>query len=89
VAPGGLAVAGKGIRSTQPGNLFEDAGHGTSYATPHVTGAIALLLELRNNLDPDAIRDHLIACSRSIDANLGPNEQGAGLLDLLAVNPPA
>lgn len=81
VAPGGNE-GGPGIVSAVPGGGFADAGWGTSYAAPHVTGLVALLLDRDPNLTPDQIRDLLVASSRPIGEMPDANEQGAGLVVL-------
>ncbi len=51
-----LAAPGVDILSTKPGNIYEMAS-GTSMATPHVTGVVALVRDLH----PDWSYDHVIA----------------------------
>ncbi|WP_084470250.1 S8 family peptidase [Jiangella gansuensis] len=84
-APGGL------IRSTYP---LERDGYavvsGTSMASPHVAGAVALLLEAHPSLGPEAVRDVLQNHADPADWSLIPDQgyiepahrQGAGLLDI-------
>jgi subtilisin family serine protease len=64
---------------------------GTSMAAPHVTGAIALILQRNPNLTHDTIKTVLMAQARR-DSFTGPvagNEFGAGKLDVLAaINSP-
>lgn len=78
VAPGGTKE--DGIRSCRPNGKFGNAGFGTSYAAPHVSGLLAVLLESDPLLTPDELRARLIEKCRSLDG-LSENEQGAGLLD--------
>jgi len=83
VAPGGIHQ-GTGITSCLVGGGFGDTGAGTSLATPHVTGLVALLLERDPSLTPDGVRNVLLsACSplNGFDANT----EGQGLLSLLQV----
>lgn len=95
------------VRGEQPGccertwcqccrNYYVDKG-GTSMAAPHVSGAIALMLEKDGGLSLADIRSHLTATARD-DSHTGTalpnNEWGAGKLDVeAAVNdvptPPA
>jgi subtilisin family serine protease len=59
---------------------------GTSMATPHVTGAVALILEKQNNLSAREVRDILTATART-DAFTGTNTNndfGFGKLDCKA-----
>ena len=65
--------------------------NGTSMAAPHVTGAIALMLERNPNLTHDTIKSILIAQARrdSFTGGAPNNEFGAGKLDVLAaINSP-
>jgi hypothetical protein len=84
-APGGL------IYSTYP---LEKGGYatisGTSMASPHVAGAVALLLEARPNTSPQAVRGILQNSADPKNWSLSPgsgfldhvHRQGAGLLDI-------
>jgi serine protease AprX len=58
VAPGGGSTGN--IAACLVGGGFGDAGAGTSYATPHVSGMLALWLEEDPTLDPGQLRDRLI-----------------------------
>jgi serine protease AprX len=55
---------------------------GTSMATPHVAGVVALMLEANPSLTPGGIRDALRATATPMDA--APHEAGAGYVDALA-----
>jgi serine protease AprX len=61
---------------------FGHAGSGTSYAAPHVTGAIALLLEKQPGLDPDQLRSALLESAKRLSHGTR-NDQGRGLLRLV------
>jgi serine protease AprX len=76
-APGGSE--GDGVQSCRVGG---GCGRGTSYAAPHVTGLVALLLARKPDLEPDEIRDRLIAKSMPIEA-FAAADQGAGLVALV------
>ncbi len=83
VAPGG--DAGAEIEGTLIGGGAGDLGEvGTSFAAPHVAGMIALLLEREPHLEPDQVRDRVIATCRLLP-QLDADTQGAGLVtpDLL------
>ncbi len=79
VAPGG--ADGAGITSCLVGGGFGDCGSGTSFAAPHVSGLLALLLERDANLTPDQLRAALLSECTPI-AGLDVNTQGAGLVSL-------
>lgn len=53
---------------------------GTSMSTPIVTGAIALLFQKYNNLEPNDVKLMLKKCCTSL--NLPKNQQGWGLIDI-------
>lgn len=77
VAPGG-GDAGR-IRCCLLGGGFGDAGAGTSYAAPHVSGVVALYLQDEPDLVPDQLRDRLRADARPL-AGVAEAAQGAGLM---------
>ncbi len=52
---------------------------GTSFAAPHVTGLVALLIESEPKLTPDEQRNRIIATCKAL-ANASEAEQGAGLV---------
>ncbi len=79
VAPGG--VVADGITSCQVGGGFGDCGHGTSYAAPHITGLLALILQGQPELSPDEQRDLLLDCCSAFNPN-DPATHGKGLLSL-------
>jgi subtilisin family serine protease len=66
---------------------------GTSFAAAEVSGAVALLLERRPDLDPEAVRRTLAATARDLGSKGVDSEFGAGLVDayqaVLATEPPA
>jgi subtilisin family serine protease len=55
-----LAAPGSSIYSTLPGNLYTSYS-GTSMATPHVSGALALLRAMAPELDHLQLKQHLLA----------------------------
>jgi serine protease AprX len=80
IAPGGI-VNGVGVTSCLVGGGFGDCGAGTSFAAPHVSGILALLLERDPNLTPNELRDVLLnACD--LLAGIDANTQGVGLVSL-------
>jgi serine protease AprX len=79
VAPGGGATAQ--IRCCLVGGGFGAAGAGTSYAAPHVSGVVALLLQQDPDLIPDEIRERLRADGQPLP-DVPEDAQGAGLMCL-------
>ncbi len=80
VAPGGN-MAGDGIFSCLTQGGFGDIGRGTSFAAPHVTGLLALILEAHPSLSPEEQRNFLIKLCTSLNG-FSIDEQGAGIISL-------
>jgi subtilisin family serine protease len=57
--------------------------HGTSMATPHVSGAAALLMARHRELVGDPARVKQVLCSTATDLNRARDSQGHGLVDVL------
>jgi serine protease AprX len=67
------------IRCCLVGGGFGEAGAGTSYAAPHVSGVIALYLQDDPDLVPDQLRDRLRGDAQPL-AGVPEAAQGAGLM---------
>jgi hypothetical protein len=86
-----IGAPGGNIYSTYP---LEEGGYatlgGTSMASPHVAGAVALLLEAKPNLKASEVRDILQNSADPQDWSLAPgfgyleyvHRQGAGMVDI-------
>jgi len=57
---------------------------GTSMATPHTTGSVALLLQARAGLTPNQVKWGLL--STAVDLGVTPNAQGSGRGDVWAAH---
>jgi serine protease AprX len=82
--PGVSITAAQGV-GTQLGPVTE-AGYitinGTSMATPHASGVVALMLEANPKLTPAQVKSMLVGTA--VDLGYTPNEQGRGRCDALA-----
>jgi serine protease AprX len=83
IAPGGI-FQGVGITSCLIGGGFGDVGAGTSFAAPHVSGILALLLERDPSLTPDQLRDMLLNACAPLNG-ISVDAQGRGLVSLTRV----
>jgi serine protease AprX len=83
LAPGGID-GGIGITSCLIGGGFGDCGAGTSFAAPHVSGMLALLIERNQNLVPDQLREILLKACKRIKG-VSADTQGRGLMSLSRV----
>lgn len=95
VAPGGVIVSAKAAHSLpHPYELLSSETlvmQGTSMAAPHVTGAVALMLEADATLQPSDVRRHLIRFARPPHnvqresvTSYSRDLWGAGVLDVAA-----
>ena len=64
------------------GRSYYGSWNGTSMACPHVTGAVALLLQLNPTMTPADVRARLTGTARDLGAPGKDPFYGAGLLDL-------
>jgi serine protease AprX len=78
VAPGGSDI--DEMFSCLIAGDFGGCGVGTSYAAPHVSGLLALILEGDHNLSPDELKTMLVNACNSMGADA--NSYGAGLVTL-------
>jgi subtilisin family serine protease len=83
-----ITAPGEAIISARKGKNDEDQYFiigGTSMSAPHVTGAVALLLEKKPTLTHAEVKDILCRCARTDTHTSSPPEGwGAGKLDVLA-----
>jgi serine protease AprX len=77
VAPGGSSA--EAVSCCLVGGGFGDAGIGTSFAAPHVSGLLALFLQGDPDLIPDQLKERLLAAPHLLPATLA-DAQGAGLV---------
>jgi hypothetical protein len=77
-----VAIAAPGVEIMVPGlRGGYQLTSGTSFAAAHVSGIVALLLELKPGLKPDAVRAALQSTARDIGAKGRDDLFGAGLAD--------
>lgn len=71
------------VRSSVPGGGYQSSGwSGTSMASPHITGSVAILREVNPNLDVDTIKDILLQSCVDLGPGGEDNTYGWGYLDL-------
>ncbi len=73
-----IGAPGVGIYSTVLGNDY-DSFNGTSMATPHVAGSVALFRSLAGNLDAMTVKDRVLEVGDSISALQGRTVSGKRL----------
>jgi subtilisin len=74
-----VAAPGVNIKSTWPKRRYKTTS-GTSMASPHVTGVVALMLEADPSLTPSEIKAVLQSTAARLP-DLKPEEQGAGMIN--------
>jgi len=84
VFPGYNIVAARagGTSMGSPQGEFYTSASGTSMATPHCSGAVALMLSTEPSLTPTQIKQRLM--NTAINLGQDPNSQGAGRADVYA-----
>ncbi|MFD0560159.1 S8 family serine peptidase [Stackebrandtia endophytica] len=82
MAPGVDIVAARaaGTAMGEPVDDHYTSASGTSMATPHVAGAVALLLQKHPGLSPEDIKSRMTG-SAVPSEGFGAHEQGAGMID--------
>ena len=84
-----VAAPGVEIMAPAPGGGYQISS-GTSFAAAHISGIVALLLELKPSLSPDAVRKVLEATAKDLGPAGRDSQFGAGLADahraILSVN---
>ena len=84
-----VVAPGSSILSSQPGGWGTLSG--TSMATPHVSGAVALLLQRHPDWSPAEVKAALTVTARPVGpatSPVGPTRAGAGLVDVAAADAP-
>lgn len=82
VAKPDVAAPGKDIESSTPGGGRRSRS-GTSMAAPHVTGAVAILLQAKPGLTPLEVKSVLMSTAEDIEAKGFDTDSGAGRIDLV------
>ena len=84
-----VVAPGSSILSAQPGGW--GALSGTSMATPHVSGAAALLLQRHPDWSPEQVKAALTVTARPVGSSsspVAPTRAGAGLVNVAAADVP-
>jgi len=75
-----VSAPGSGVYSSVPGGGYQYF-DGTSMATPHVAGVVALMREAAPNIDVDTIKQILMATAHDFGASGEDNAYGWGFID--------
>jgi bacillopeptidase F len=78
-----LVAPGVNIRTTNPNNQLTNSAYGTSFSTPHVAAAVALLREACPNATVDQIKHAMISSARDLGPAGPDNSYGHGLLNVV------
>ena len=78
-----LAAPGVDVMTATPGKRYELMS-GTSVAAAHVTGVVALMMEMDSGLKPAAVRQMLSDSAIDLGPEGPDSDYGAGLVDALA-----
>jgi subtilisin family serine protease len=85
-----IAAPGVDLLLLAPNNSLQTLS-GTSFSSAYVTGVVALMLERKPELSPDALRQALMASARHLGSTPLDDQSGPGLVDayqaILAVSP--
>jgi len=79
-----VVAPGVNIRTTIPNNSVTSNAYGTSFATPHVAAAAALLRQYNPNATVDQIKTALLQSARDLGPVGNDNDYGRGIIDLAA-----
>jgi len=88
-----VVAPGLNLKTTHPGGFIASGGGilGTSFSTPHVAGAVAILREYNPNATVDQIKTALLNSALDLGTTGPDNSYGHGLIDIeaaLEVLPP-
>ncbi len=76
-----VSAPGDGVRSSIPGGGYQGGWSGTSMATPHIAGVIALMRQANPNLTTDQIKQILLDTATDLGTEGEDNDYGMGIVD--------
>ncbi len=79
-----VVAPGVNVRSSVPGGGYESGWDGTSMATPHIAGIIALMRQANPNLTVDQIKQILLDTATDLGTSGEDNAYGKGIANALA-----
>jgi subtilisin family serine protease len=75
-----VAAPGVDILAAAPDGIYQMVS-GTSIAAAHVSGIVALMIALKRDLSPAAVKTLLLSCARDLGPKGRDDQFGAGLVD--------
>ncbi len=76
-----VSAPGVNVRSSVPGGGYQGGWSGTSMATPHVAGVVALMRQANPNLTSAQVREILLDTAVDLGTQGNDNDYGMGIID--------
>ncbi len=76
-----VSAPGVNVRSSVPGGGYQGGWSGTSMATPHVAGVVALMRQANPNLSTEQVRQILLDTADDLGTQGNDNDYGMGIVN--------